>query len=453
VSHSDESLKPAAAVNLLPPTWVRWRIVALLLAFSFMSWFNRISMPAAYDEQIKAQYDISPEAIGYVYSALLFVYMVFMTPGGWFADRRGPWLALVLMGFGSALFVALTGAVGLGAFSAAALLTLLLVIRAAMGLFTSPIYPASGRIVAHWLPFHQRAGANGMIMAAAVFGNASAYVGFGMLMDQVGWPKAFLITGTVTAVLALWWTLYARDHPRQHPAVNEAEVQWIRSGKPLPGPDPEGSGPKASSGTTSERSDWRVLLRNRSLILLTLSYAAVGYFEYLFFFWIHYYFEVVLDLGKTNSRFYAAIANLAMAAGMFLGGWLSDRLMQVWGRRPARAAVVVGGMLAGAALLYLAFQTKSPAWIVTWCALAMAAVGATEGPFWATAIELGGRYGGTAAGIFNTGGNAGFLATILTPVIGKRFGWDWAIGLGGLVCLVGAALWAWINPDERAEQT
>src|SRR5262249_52381905 len=137
------------------PTWVRWRIVALLLAFSFMSWFNRVSMSVAYDEQIRKQYDISEGAIGTVYSALLFAYMVFMTPGGWFADRRGAWRALVLMGFGSALFVALTGAVGLGGFSAARVLTLFLVVRAAMGVCTAPIYPASGRIIAHWVPAGQ----------------------------------------------------------------------------------------------------------------------------------------------------------------------------------------------------------------------------------------------------------------------------------------------------------
>src|SRR5262249_3338944 len=95
------------------PTWVRWRIVALLMAMSFMSWFNRLSMPAAYDEQIKNEFSISPEAIGWVYSALLLVYALFMTPGGWFIDRYGPKAALAWMGFGSGLFVVLTGCAGL----------------------------------------------------------------------------------------------------------------------------------------------------------------------------------------------------------------------------------------------------------------------------------------------------------------------------------------------------
>jgi dipeptide/tripeptide permease len=86
---------------------------------------------------------------------------------------------------------------------------------------------------------------------------------------------------------------------------------------------------------------------------------------------------------------------------------------------------------------------------VTWFALALAAVGATEGPLWATALELGGRHGATAAGIFNTGGNAGgVVAPIVTPLVSESFGWGWGIGLGSLVCLAGVTFWLWIDPGE-----
>ena len=100
------------------PTWVRWHIVALLVSYSFMTWFNRVSMSVAYDEQIKTQTGMSPEAIGSVISAFLFAYMICMTPGGWLIDRFGPWAALVVMGLGSALFGALTGIAGLPALMA-----------------------------------------------------------------------------------------------------------------------------------------------------------------------------------------------------------------------------------------------------------------------------------------------------------------------------------------------
>src|SRR5207244_7842529 len=139
--------------------------------------------------------------------------------------------------------------------------------------------------------------------------------------------------------------------PGQHSKVNPAELRWIRTGDideprrnatseaivaalPLPTPALE----------VADAGRWRALLTNRSLILLTVSYAAVGYFEYLFYFWMHFYFEGILKLGKYESRDYATILYLAMAVGMFLGGWLADSLARHWGRRRGRAAVILGGM-------------------------------------------------------------------------------------------------------------
>lgn len=440
------------------PTSVRWRVLAMLLAFSFMSWLNRVSMPVAYDERIHAERGIAEEDIGYVYSALLFAYMLCMTPGGWFADRYGARLALTVMGLGSALFVALTGAVGLTTLSVTALVAALLVVRAALGAFTAPIYPGSGHAIARWFPARQRAGANGAVMAAAVLGIAASYHVFGTLLDRFDWPAAFLLTGTVTALLALLWVWYARDLPAQHPRVNSGELHWIRSDGAEELPCEVAS--KAilatealprSAPEVANKGGNLTSLANRSLILLTLSYAAVGYFEYLFYFWMHYYFEGVLKLGTDASRDYATILYLAMAVGMFLGGWLADRLALAWGRRKGRATVVVGGMLGGAALLGAGLLATQPGWIVLWLALALAAVGATEGPMWATALELGGRRGATAAGIFNTGGNGGgVLAPVVTPYVSKAYGWQWGIGLGSLVCLAGVTLWLWIDPEEQS---
>src|SRR5262249_3680080 len=151
-----------------------------------------------------------------------------------------------------------------------------------------------------------------------------------------------------------------------------------------------------------------------------------------------------------KSEFYAAIPPLAMAVGMPLGGWISDRLQRSYGYRLGRVSVPIAGMLLSAGLLYLGILTKDPEWIVTWFALALAAVGASEGPFWATAIELGGRRGATAAGICNTSGNAGgFVAPIMTPWVSSLFGWQWGISLGSIIIFLGAGLWLWVDPRER----
>jgi MFS family permease len=110
----------------------------------------------------------------------------------------------------------------------------------------------------------------------------------------------------------------------------------------------------------------------------------------------------------------------------------------------------MGGLFAGAVFLSLGTIPREPAWIVTWFALAMAAVGATEGPFWSTSVSLGGRRGGSAAALLNTGGNlGGLLAPIVTPWVGEHYGWSWAIGLGSLISLLGVGLWIGIDCEHR----
>ena len=194
-------------------------------------------------------------------------------------------------------------------------------------------------------------------------------------------------------------------------------------------------------------------------MLLTLCYAAVGYIEYLFFFWMHFYFKDVLHLPSEESRMYAAILNLSLAAGMIAGGWAADRMHAHHRGWLGRALVPMAAMLAGAGLLILGVLAEDIIEVVIWLSLALAAVGAAEAPVWTLSVELGGRHGGTAAAICNTGGNAGgLIAPILTPLVSgwvtrqfgltEQAGWQWGIGLGALIGVAGAVLWIWIRPDE-----
>jgi MFS family permease len=400
-------------------------IVVLLMAIVFTGHFNRMSMATAGDARVMRQYQIAPERMGLVYSALLLAYTLCMIPGGLLIDRVGPRAALMAVGFGSAFFVAMTGAVGLVLSTEGAVFPALLLVRGLLGVVFSPLHPGSARAVGLWVPPDWRSRINGLINGSALLGIAATPPGFGALIDRFGWPAAFLIAAAFTVALALVWSGFAADGP----------------GGPV--------APRVSSGPSSPSDSWRTLLGRRSLVLLTLSYAAVGYFQYLFFYWMTYYFQTVLRLPEERSRFYAAVPPLAMAAGMPLGGWLSDGLERAVGTPGSRRVVPMAGMTAGAVLLILGAFAREPAWIVFWFALALAAVGASEGPFWATAVELGGRRGGSSAAFFNTGGNAGgMLAPVVTPWVGQQLGWGYAVGLGGVVCLAGVVLWFWVDPGE-----
>ncbi len=333
---------------------VRWRIVSLLMALCFISHLNRISMAVAGDERIMKQFSIAPEKMGVIYSAFLLVYTIGMIPGGFFIDRFGARAALMVVGFGSALFGTLTGMAGLICAGAAQLWLSLVVVRGLTGFFTTPLHPGCARAVADWTPRPQRSLMNGLVTGAALLGIACTYKIFGALIAWIDWTYAFLVTGAVTVLLTGAWMWVSRE-PAQGHGRNSPRDE-IRQGARQPGP----------------HSGWQALLKNRSLILLTLSYAAIGYFQYLFFYWMHFYFDEVLHLGKSASQYYAGIPPLAMAIGMPLGGWMSDKLQNVIGYRWGRAAVPLAGMSIGAVLLGLGVTAKEPAWIVTWFSLASA---------------------------------------------------------------------------------
>jgi len=432
------------SVNAIPPssapvTQVRWHIVAMLMGLCLISHVNRASMSVAGTDRIMGQFSINPVQMGVVYSAFLLVYSICMIPGGLFIDRCGPRRALMVVGFGSAILGALTGVTGWVFTSAASMLLGLTLVRGTMGLLSAPLHPAAARTIGNWFPFAQRSAANGIVTAAAIVGVALSYPVFGALIKVVDWQGAFLVCAGITALLTIWWTFHATDWPAQHRGVNQAERELIGTSET---PHTPASG--------SRTAGWSALLANRSLLLITLSYAAVGYFQYLFVYWMQYYFDKVLHLGETPSKYYAGTLQLALALGMPLGGWLSGRLAHSFGVRRGRAFVSGGGMVASAVCLGLGVLAREPVWIVAWFALAHAAMGASEGPFWATAVDIGSSKGGTSAAICNTGGNlGGLLAPVVTPWVGEHYGWPWAIGLGGVVCFLGALCWCWIEPAPR----
>jgi MFS family permease len=135
-----------------------------------------------------------------------------------------------------------------------------------------------------------------------------------------------------------------------------------------------------------------------------VSYSAIGYFQYLYSCWMEYYFKDILKLDANASRLYSTIVTGSMAAGIVLGGRITDAVER---RGRPRVVVPVTGMILSAAFLLVGALGRDTAWVVACFSLALACVGVCESPFWVTATALGGRSGGIVAAVMNTGGNAG----------------------------------------------
>src|SRR5205814_933354 len=161
-------------------------------------------------------------------------------------------------------WAAATGLLGYSGLAVPAMLVPLLAIRALAGATSVPLHPGAARAVSLWMPLRERSTANGLVTAGALLGIAFTYPGCGRLMDRVGWPAAFVGCGAGLMAYALVWWVASKPAERQLAGENPAP--------PV-------------SGTARE---FVALFRNRDLVLLTLSYGAVGYVQYLFFYWVEY---------------------------------------------------------------------------------------------------------------------------------------------------------------------
>src|SRR5580765_4688372 len=70
------------------PTWVRWQMVAILMAFTGLNHFHRQSLPSVVGS-VRNDCYFSETDMGWIYFAFLLGYVLFMIPGGWLADWLG----------------------------------------------------------------------------------------------------------------------------------------------------------------------------------------------------------------------------------------------------------------------------------------------------------------------------------------------------------------------------
>ena len=412
--------------------------VLLLMIVVATGHFNRIGISVAGAERIIPQYGVSPRDMGMVYSAFLAIYTLAMLPGGWFIDRFGARRALVLLGFGSMIFVALTGAVGLAAHEAThALLLGLILVRGLLGLTNAPLHPASARMVFDRVPGPSRGFANGLVTFAACLGIAVCYYLMGKLIDLYDWPIAFLISSGLTLLVTLVWTV--RTGASREPIASEATRR----------------------PANSDLSALLPVIRRRSVICIALSYSAYGYFQYLFFYWIEYYFEQIQHQGVDVARKYSTMITLAMGVGMLSGGWLTDRVPRSLSPRVRRALVPVLGMIGSGLVFDVGLLAPTAQGTLVAFVVAAGLLGLCEAGFWTTVVELGHPFGGTSAGLMNTGGNAGgTLSPYLTPLcsgwltahFGPDLGWRLSLAIAGAIVIAGAALWCGVSPPGDADR-
>src|SRR5438270_12317812 len=132
-------------------TYVRWFLVFWIFLLAAVAFLDRVNISIA-GPTIAVAYHLTNVQLGTVFSALLWGYALFQTPGGRLADRLGPRRVLAGGVIWWGIFTALTASVPS---NIAGALWLFVSARFLLGAGEAVMFPASNQFVARWMPVHE----------------------------------------------------------------------------------------------------------------------------------------------------------------------------------------------------------------------------------------------------------------------------------------------------------
>jgi len=413
-------------------TNVSRNVLALLCALSFILYVDRVNMAAAAGS-IKAELGLSNTTLGIAFSAFGYSYAVFQIIGGWFSDRFGAKLTLIICGCIWVIATVATGFVG-G-------LASLFAVRLLLGVGEGATLPAAARAITNWFAKEKRGFVQGFTHSCSRLGNAITPPLVALLIILYSWRVSFVIVGVLTAIWIIVWAYYFEDDPRKHKKISPEELATI--------PDLD------SIGQTGARTDvpWRAILKRMRPTIFV--YFCQVWTNTLFFSWLPIFFLHGQHLNLKDSAFFSSGVFAAGVLGDVAGGIISDRVLRRTNNvASARQNVIAVSLLGSLACLVRLLFAKNLITITVCLAAAFFFLELTIGPIWAVPMDIAPKFAGTASGMLNTGAA---IATIISPIV---FGavvdltGNWTLPFVGSIAflIVGAIMAFKIRPDRRIEE-
>lgn len=420
-----ETLEPArrAAVNTASRrTNTRWLMLSMVFIGTIINYLDRSNMSVV-APLISKEYEVSPVAMGFMFSAFSWAFAVATLPGGYLLDRFGTRLTYGLCLAGWSLLTVLQAFAG--GFAS------LFGMRLGVGAAEAPAFPANNKLVTSWFPQNERGVAGSMCSMGIYVGTALLTPVMFWVAATYGWREVFLVSGGLGLVWALVWFKVYRD-PAESRLANSLELDYIQRGGAL--------AQKAGKGEPFRWDQFRKLMTYRQIWGVCLGKLAATTTLYFFLTWFPTYLVQQRGMTMLHAGFASVGPYLAAALGVMFGGWWGDWMIKRGiSVNVARKAPMVIGLLATGSIV-LANFTESSALVIGILSFAFFAQGMSS-TNWVVISEIAPRnlVGMTGSVISFASNLAGIITPITIGYIAQRTGsFEWALGFCAIVALLGA---------------
>ena len=408
-------------------TRVRYKVLAMAVLLAGITYLDRVCISVTAPNMMH-DLGLSRIQMSFVFSAFTLAYAIFEIPTGWWGDRVGTRRVLTRIVAWWSSFTVLTGA----AFSYPSLLT----IRFLFGAGEAGAWPNVARTFSRWFPMRERGTVQGIFFMGAHLAGGVTPLLVTALLGHLEWRMLFVIFGTIGFLWAFAWYRWFRDDPAQHPAVGPAECAYIKSGR------------AAATGHHFSPAQWRSLLANRTVLALCLMYFTQTYGFNFYVTWLPTYLESSRGFSSFTLAILAGLPLTLSVVADLLGGITTDRLARRFGLRIGRAAVGGGSLTAAGLFMIGGTLVDNPVPAAVLISLAGASSNFLLGAAWGTCIDIGGNHSGVLSAAMNTSGQiGGIISPILLAFVVQQFAsWSSPLYLTGVLYLLGALCWVWIDP-------
>jgi MFS transporter, ACS family, hexuronate transporter len=306
------------------PLKIRWVMISFAFIATVLNYLHRLSFNYL-SAQGELRHLIPDDSFGYIAAAFFIAYMISNGVSGFVIDKLG-----VKIGY-SLCMVFWTTAALLHAFAAKAYQ--FGVCRFLLGVGEAGNWPAGIKLTSEWFPAKERSTATGIFNSGAAIGAIAAPPLIAWLGIKYGWQATFIVIGCIgyVWVAAFWFTYYTPER-----SLKDARARIIPPMK---------------------------LMKNRFVMMFTLSKVFMDPIWYFITFWIGRYLADVHGWGLEKIGLFAILPFIAADLGNILGGLFTQMIISrgVAVPRARKIAVLLFGVIMIASLISGPFVITTPA--------------------------------------------------------------------------------------------